>query len=240
MDERDFDFLAPELFDDGTLPEALGPSADDMWQQANDPTYVSEYLKKQRAIEKDKAEELIRRRTLAIMGYQEFVAKDTGYFHSPENADVMFRSLRNGKTNPQCRSLDYTADGFELVFEVAKTKDGFLDPGVNKGYTNAQIEKMNTQEYRDKIVYPKPQELLEEEDEIRQQKAVKAAVAEFRPSRRDLQVVWETATRSGKVSLSGVMSLFPSYTREQCAAIADSIPDLLCVGFGNRKTWWPR
>jgi hypothetical protein len=47
MDERDFDFLTPEFFDDGTLPEPLGPSADDMWQQANDPTYVSEYLKKQ-------------------------------------------------------------------------------------------------------------------------------------------------------------------------------------------------
>jgi hypothetical protein len=240
MDERDFDFLTPEFFDDGTLPEPLGPSADDLWQQANDPTYVSEYLKKQRAIEKDKAEELVRRRALALMAYQEFAAQDNGYFHSPENADVMFRSLRNGKNNPQSRFLDYTADGFNLVFELARKKDGLLEIGPNRGYTNAQIEKMNTQEYRDKIVYPKPQELLEEEGEIRQQKAVKAAVAEFRPSRRDLQVVWEAATRSGKVSLTGVMSLFPSYTREQCAAIADSIPDLLCVGFGNRKTWWPR
>jgi hypothetical protein len=237
VDDRDLDFITPELFDDGTIPEPLGPTAEDMVQQMSDPTYVSEYLKKQRATEKEKAEELIRRRQIAIMGYQEFAAQDNGYFHCPANADVLFRSLRNGKTNPQCRFLDYSVDGFKLVFELARKKDGLLELGPNKGFTNAQLNAMSTQEYKDRIVYPKPKDLLEEEEEIRQQKA---ATAVFQPSRRDLQIVWEAAKRSGKVSLSGLMSLLPSYTREECTAVADSIPGLLCVGMGNRKVWWPR
>jgi hypothetical protein len=239
IDERDFDFITPEFFDDGTLPEPLGPTAEDMVQQMSDPTYVSEYLKKQRAAEKEKTQELIRRRQIAIMGYSEFAAQDNGYFHCPENVEVMFRSLRNGKANPQCRFLDYSADGFNLAFELARKKSGLLDLGPNRGYTRAQIDRMSAQEERDKVTYPKPKELLEEEEEIRQQKA-KAATAIFQPSSRDQQIVWGAAKRSGKVSLSGLMSLLPSYTREECAAVADSIPDLLCVGMGNRKTWWPR
>lgn len=87
---------------------------------------------------------------------------------------------------------------------------------------------------------PKPKELLEEEAEIQQQKAAKAALAEFKPTRRDFQIVWDTVRRSGKISLSGLMSVCPAYSREQSAAIADSMPDLLCMGMGNRRVWWPR
>ena len=238
IDERDFDFLTPDFFDDGTLPEPLGPTAEDMWQQASDPAYVSEYLKKQRALEKEKAEELIRRRTMAVLGYQEFLGRDTGYFHTPENASVMFRSLRNGKTNPQCRFLDYSADGFNSVFEIARTKDGLLELGPNRGYTNSQINAMGTDEYRDKIVYPKPKELLEEEEEIRSQRAATATRTAFNPSNQDRQIVYDAVHRSGKISLNGLMTLFPAYAREQCAAVADSIQALQCIGVGNRRVWW--
>jgi len=54
---------------------------------------------------------------------------------------------------------------------------------------------------------PKPKELLEEEAEIQQQKAAKAALAELKPTRRDFQIVWDTVRRSGKISLSGLMSV---------------------------------
>jgi hypothetical protein len=236
IDEKDFDLLTPEFFDDGTLPEPLGPTADDLWQQANDPTYVSKYLQKQRALEKEKAEELVRRRTLAIMAYQEFVEEDSGYHHCSQNTDVMFRSLRKGKSNPQTRGLDYTVDGFRLVFELAK-KHGRLDLGPNRGYTKSQIDKMSAQEERDLVTYPKRKEIREEDEEIERRR--QAANPAFKPSRQDQQIVYDAVRRSGKVSLSGLMSLLPSYTREKCAAVAESL-GLQCVGVGNRRTWWPR
>jgi hypothetical protein len=235
IDERDFDWLTPEFFADGTEPQALGATADDMWKMQHDPLHTGKFLKEQRQIDKDRDEELVRRRTRAILEYQEFAAQDTGYFHCPENAERILRSLRNGKTNPQTRGLDYTVDGFRLVFELAK-KHGLLELGPNKGYTNSQINAMSTQEYRDKIVYPKRKEVLEEEEEIRNQRAV--ANPAFRPSNQDREIVYDALRRSGKITLSGLMTLLPAYDREQCAAVADSIPDLNCIGTANRRVWW--
>lgn len=234
IDERDFDWLTPEFFDDGTLPEPLGPTADDMWKMQQDPLYTGEFLKKQRQTDKDRDEELVRRRTRAILEYQEFASQDNGYFHCPENVDVMFRSLRNGKA--QTRGLDYTVDGFRLVFELAK-KHGRLEFGANRGYTKAQIDKMSAQEERDLITYPKRKEVREEDEEIQRQR--QATNAPFTPSRRDQQIVYDAVRRSGKVSLSGLLSLLPAYDREQCAAVAESLA-LQCVGMGNRRVWWPR
>jgi hypothetical protein len=236
IDERDFDWLTPEFFDDGTLPVPLGPTADDMWRQANDPTSVSKYLKEQRQIDKDRDEELIRRRTRAILEYQQFAAQDNGYYHCPENADCLFRSLRNGKSTPQYQALDYTVDGFRLIFELARKKHGLLELGPNRGYTKAQIDRMSAQEERDLITYPKRKEILEEEAEIRNQRAI--ANPAFRPSNQDRQIVYDALRRSGKITLSGLMTLLPAYDREQCAAVANSIPDLHCIGTANRRVWW--
>jgi hypothetical protein len=237
IDERDFDWLTPEFFADGTEPQALGASADDMWKMQQDPLYTGKFLNNQRQVDKDRDEELVRRRTRAILEYQEFAAQDTGYFHCPENAERILRSLRNGKTNPQTRGLDYTVDGFRLVFELAK-KHGLLELGPNRGYTRAQINRMSAQEERDLVTYPKRKEVREENEEIQRQRA--AANPAFTPPIRDRKIVYDASRRSGKISLSGLMTLLPAYDREQCAAVADSIPDLHCVGFGNRRVWWVR
>jgi hypothetical protein len=235
IDERDFDWLAPEFFANGTEPQCFGATADDMWKMQQDPLYTGDFLKKQRQADRDRDEELMRRRTRAILEYQQFAAQDNGYYHCPENANCLFRSLRNGKSTPQYQALDYTVDGFRLIFELAK-KHGLLELGPNRGYTKAQIDRMSAQEERDLITYPKRKEVLEEEAEIRNQRAV--AYPAFRPSNQDREIVYDALRRSGKITLSGLMTLLPAYTREQCAAVADSIPDLNCIGTANRRVWW--
>ncbi|HET9406037.1 MAG TPA: hypothetical protein VFO39_02255 [Candidatus Sulfotelmatobacter sp.] len=229
MDDLDFDFLDVEFFADGTEPQPRGPTAEEMWQQIADPCYVSEFLRGQRALEKDRQTELVRRRQLAIINYQEFCRQNDRYYHSSDNCETMFSSIRNIK---KTMSADFTSEWFQKVYEKL-TEKGMLDAGMNRGFSRAEISKMDARTYRDKILHPLPAGIAKENDEI----AAARVKPAFRPSDADKSEVLDAVRRNGRISLAWLKSIFPHLTSDECATVADSA-GLQAAGVGVRRTWY--